>query len=132
LYHNGGATITLGGIRLGRLAISSGIRQGRPASGTFSALAIDPCIRFLEKRIGVDKGLVTAYAADIAAVLRDLYESIVTIVRAFDRIQQCTTLELHPGKVIIIPLWKFKEEQIRKKLHAIAPATAKAIIKNCG
>ena len=132
LYEDGFATITLGGRRWRRVPILSGIRQGCPASGTLFALAIDPCLRFLISKIGPERGIINAYADDIAAVIRDLFDSIKIIDDSFKTIGRATSLHLHPGKVLIIPLWKYKEEDIRRRIKDIAPRLAKAGVKECG
>mgnify|MGYP002176574441 FL=1 len=110
----------------------SGIRQGCPASGSLFALAIDPCIRFLMTFIGPKRGMVNAYADDIAAVLRDLFATLKTIDKAFLAIGRATALHLHPGKVQIIPLWKYDEVAIRKQIKDIVPRLAKAKIQSSG
>ena len=110
----------------------SGIRQGCPASGTLFALAIDPCLRFLMSFIGPERGILNAYADDIAAVLRDLFDTIKIIDDTFTIIGQATALHLHPGKVQIIPLWKYDEVAIREQINIIAPRLAKAKIQKSG
>ena len=117
------------GTRWGRFPILSGIRQGCPASGTLFALAIDPCIRYMMDKLGPQKGVITAYADDIAAAVRELYHSIEILDKAFATIARCSPLELHPGKVIIIPLWKFDIEEVRAGIAAVAPRLAAAAIQ---
>jgi hypothetical protein len=132
LYKDGFATINLNGKRWRRFPILSGIRQGCPASGTLFALAIDPCLRYLISKIGPERGIMNAYADDIAAVLRDLFDSLKIIDDSFKTIGRATSLHLHPGKVLIIPLWKYKEADIRRQIKLIAPRLAKAGIEDCG
>jgi hypothetical protein len=132
LYRDCFATIMLMGKRRRRFAIKSGIRQGCPASGTLFALAMDPCIRYLIARIGPDLGLVNAYADDIAAVIRNLFDSLVLVNRCFEIIGQATALHLHPGKVVVVPLWKFDEAEVRQRIRALVPRLAAAKIQDCG
>jgi exonuclease III len=132
LYRDCFATIMLMGKRRRRFAIKSGIRQGCPASGTLFALAMDPCIRYLISRIGPDLGLVNAYADDIAAVIRNLYDSLKLVNRCFEIIGQATALHLHPGKVVVVPLWKFDEAEVRQRIRVLVPRLATAKIQDCG
>ena len=132
MYADCSATIVLGGRRLRSFNMLSGIRQGCPASGTLFALAIDPCLRFLIGKVGPKRGIVNAYADDIAAVLRDMFASIGLIDTIFQTIGGATSLHLHPGKVQIIPLWKFDAETIRAQIRLLAPRLAKAKVQDCG
>jgi hypothetical protein len=132
LYKDCFATILLLGGRWRRVPMLSGIRQGCPASGTLFALAIDPCIRYLISLLGPRGGMLNAYADDIAAVLRDLFVVLKSIDEAFLTIGRATALHLHPGKVQIIPLWKFDEAAVREQIKAIVPRLAKAKIQASG
>jgi hypothetical protein len=132
LYKDCHATINLLGKRRRRFAIRSGIRQGCPASGTLFALAIDPCIRYLIARIGPTRGIINAYADDIAAVIRNLYDSLKLINDCFETVGRATALHLHPGKVVVIPLWKFDEADVRRRIKSIVPRLASAKIEDCG
>ena len=132
LYKDGFAEVMLMGTRWGRFPILSGIRQGCPASGTLFGLAIDPCIRYMMDKLGPQKGVITAYADDIAAAVRELYHSIEILDKAFATIARCSSLELHPGKVVIIPLWKFDIEEVRAGIAAVAPRLAAAAIQGYG
>ena len=82
--------------------------------------------------IGPERGILNAYADDIAAVLRDLFDSIKIFDGAFTIIGQATALHLHPGKVQIIPLWKYDEVAIRAQIKILAPRLAKAKIQESG
>jgi hypothetical protein len=132
LYADCSATIVLGGRRLRTIHMLSGIRQGCPASGTLFALVIDPCLRYLISKVGPERGIVNAYADDIAAVLRDMFETIGLIDLIFKLIGRATSLHLHPGKVQIIPLWKYDAEDIRGQIRLLAPRLAEAKIQDCG
>jgi endonuclease/exonuclease/phosphatase family metal-dependent hydrolase len=132
LYRDCHATINLLGKRRRRFEILSGIRQGCPASGTLFALAMDPCIRFLIARIGPKYGIVNAYADDIAAVIRNLFDTLKLINFCFEVIGRATALHLHPGKVVVIPLWKFDESVVRKRIKGLVPRLALAKIEDCG
>jgi exonuclease III len=132
LYQDCHAMINLLGKRRRRFAILSGIRQGCPASGTLFALAMDPCIRFLIATIGPKRGLVNAYADDIAAVIRNLFDTLKLIDRCFETIASATALHLHPGKVVVIPLWKFDESAVRLRIKGLVPRLALAKIEDCG
>jgi hypothetical protein len=120
LYKDGFAQVVLLGTRI-FLFIRSGIRQGCPASGTLFALAIDPCIRYIIHQLGPERGVLTAYADDIAAAVRELYQAITILDKAFQIVARCSALELHPGKVIVIPLWKYIEDEVRAAIGAVAP-----------
>jgi len=76
--------------------------------------------------------MLNAYADDIAAVLRDLFAVLKSIDEAFLTIGRATALHLHPGKVQIIPLWKFDEAAVREQIKAIVPRLAKAKIQASG
>ena len=132
LYRGGLAVVVVMGARWGSFPILSGIRQGCPASGTLFALAIDPCIRYIMAQLRPARGILTAYADDIAAAVKELYESIRILANAFAVIGKCSSLELHPGKVVIIPLWKFEEAVVRAAVAAAAPSLAAAVIQNYG
>jgi hypothetical protein len=132
LYADCSATIVLGGRRLRSFCMLSGIRQGCPASGTLFALAIDPCLRYLISKLGPERGIVNAYADDIAAVLRDMFKSIGMIDLIFRTIGRATSLHLHPGKVQIIPLWKYDIDDIRRKILLLAPRLVQAKVQDCG
>jgi hypothetical protein len=41
-------------------------------------------------------------------------------------------LELHPGKVVVIPLWKFVESEVRAAVAIAAPRLAEALIQDYG
>jgi hypothetical protein len=120
------------GARWAQFPILSGIRQGCPASGSLFALAIDPCIRFLMHRLGPDRGVLTAYADDIAAAVKELFVAVRFLADAFAVIGRCSALELHPGKVVIIPLWKFVEAEVRAAISLAAPSLAAAVIQDFG
>jgi hypothetical protein len=132
LYKDCFATITLGGRRLRWILMLSGIRQGCPASGSLFALVIDPCLRYLISKIGPKHGIVNAYADDIAAVIRDMFEAIGLIDNIFKLIGKATSLHLHPGKVQIIPLWRYEAESIRERIRSLAPRLVEAKIQSCG
>ena len=128
LYSLGVAIVVLLGARWGQFPICSGIRQGCPASGSLFALAIDPCIRYMMDQLGPDRGVLTAYADDIAAAVRELFVAIRILAEAFGVIGRCSALELHPGKVVIIPLWKFQKATVRAAVAIAAPSLAGAVI----
>jgi hypothetical protein len=132
LYRGGAAIVSLLGGRWGGFPICSGIRQGCPASGSLFALAIDPCFRYLVSQLGPERGILTAYADDIAAAVKELYVAIRVLSQAFEVIGKCSALELHPGKVVIVPLWKFEECTVRAAVTAAAPSLANAIIQDHG
>ena len=132
LYRDGIAEVVLMGQRWGRFPIRSGIRQGCPASGTLFALAADPCIRFIIHKLTPERGVLTAYADDVAAAVRELFEAIAVLDQAFEVIGRCSALELHPGKVVVIPLWKFVVDDVRAAITAVAPRLAEAKIQDFG
>ena len=120
------------GQRWGRFPIRIGIRQGCPASGTLFALVADPCIRFIIHKLTPERGVLTAYADDVAAAVRELFEAIAVLDQAFEVIGRCSALELHPGKVVVIPLWKFVVDDVRAAITAVAPRLAEAKIQDFG
>jgi endonuclease/exonuclease/phosphatase family metal-dependent hydrolase len=132
LYCGGVAVVVLQGARWGRFPILSGIRQGCPASGSLFALAIDPCFRYIMDKLGPGRGILTAYADDIAAAVKELFEALPILASAFAVVGRCSALELHPGKVVIIPLWKFDEMVVRTAVSVAAPSLAAAVIRNYG
>jgi hypothetical protein len=132
LYRGGLATVVLLGARWAQFPILSGIRQGCPASGSLFALAIDPCIRYLMHHLGPGRGVLTAYADDIAAAVKELFVAVRILADAFAVIGRSSALELHPGKVVIIPLWKFVEAEVRAAVSVAAPSLAAAVIQDFG
>jgi hypothetical protein len=132
LYRDGLAEIVLLGQRWGSLAIRSGIRQGCPASGSLFVLAMDPCIRFIMAALGPKRGILSAFADDLAAAVKNLYEALAILARAFQIVGLCSALVLHPGKVVVIPLWKFVESEVREAISAVAPFLAEARIQDHG
>jgi hypothetical protein len=132
LYCGGVAVVVLQGRRWGRFPILSGIRQGCPASGSLFALAIDPCLRYLMAMLGPGRGIITAYADDIAAAVKELFVALRILAAAFLVVGKCSALELHPGKVVIIPLWKYDEKAVRDAITVAAPGLAGAVIRNYG
>jgi hypothetical protein len=132
LYRNGFAEMVLLGQRWGHLPILSGIRQGCPASGSLFVLAMDPCFRYLMSRLGPKRGILTAFADDIAAAVKDLYQALAILDEAFQTVALCSALRLHPGKVVVIPLWKFVEDEVRAAIVGVAPRLATALIQDFG
>jgi hypothetical protein len=132
LYRDGFAEIVLMGLRWGRLPILSGIRQGCPASGSLFVLAMDPCFRFIMAKMGPKQGIITAFADDLAAAVKDLYQTIAILDEAFQVVARCSSMKLHPGKVVVIPLWKFVEGEVREAIANVAPRLAAALIQDYG
>jgi hypothetical protein len=132
LYRDCSAEMVLLGQRWGLLPILSGIRQGCPASGSLFVLAMDPCIRYLMAKMGPKRGILTAFADDLAAAVKELFEALAILDRAFRTVALCSSLELHPGKVVVIPLWKFVESDVREAIRAVAPSLAAARIQDHG
>jgi hypothetical protein len=132
LYRNCLAIVVLMGLRWGRFPMLSGIRQGCPASGTLFALAFDPCFRFIMHMLGPSRGVVTAYADDVAAAVKELFEALRLLDAAFSVVEGCSALALHPGKIVVIPLWKYVESEVRDAITAAAPRLAAASIRDHG
>ena len=132
LYQDGVAIISLLGRRWNRIPVKSGIRQGCPASGSLFVLAMDPCFRYLMHKVGLHNGILTAFADDIAGVVKDLLAAVPIVMKCFATIAGCSALELHPGKVIIVPLWKVEVEVLRNLIHNIDPLLSKAAIQDTG
>ncbi len=132
LYRDCSATVVLMGLRWGSFPMRSGIRQGCPASGSLFALAFDPCIRYIMHMLGPKRGVITAYADDVSAAVKELYEALRLLDAAFLVVEGCSALALHPGKVVIIPLWKFVEADVRAAVSLAAPRLAAAAIRDYG
>jgi hypothetical protein len=132
LYRDCFAEMVLLGQRWGRLPIRSGIRQGCPASGSLFVLAMDPCIRYLVSKMSPRRGILTAFADDLAAAVPELFPALVILEKAFQVVARCSSLELHPGKVVVIPLWKYVESEVRASIADVAPSLATALIQNFG
>jgi hypothetical protein len=96
------------------------------------ALAIDPCIRYIRFQLGPERGILTAYADDIAATVKALFEALGIFDRAFVMIGRCSWLELHPGKIVVIPLWESVESEVRTAIAAVAPRLATACVQDYG
>ncbi len=59
-------------------------------------------------------------------------QALAILDKAFRTMALASSLVLHPGKVVVIPLWKFVESDVREAIRAVAPGLAAARIQDHG
>lgn len=84
-----------------RVAVTRGIRQGCPASGTVWAF-YDPVVRCLWGAVPHDELWLTAFAADVAVALRNVFRDHHVARRTLDDVSAATGLRFNPCKSIIL------------------------------
>eukprot|EP00969_Alexandrium_andersonii_P339138 14990477-Alexandrium_andersonii.AAC.1 len=55
-------------------------------------------------------GEITVFADDMAIALMQFFRAFPLLIVIMLLIGRATNLWLHPGKCVILPLWKFREE----------------------
>jgi endonuclease/exonuclease/phosphatase family metal-dependent hydrolase len=106
LYSNCYAAILFNGEVYDGINITSGIKQGCPASGSLFALSLDPFIRHLLVQLPMPVHLIVAFADDIAIASRQLMKALPIILREFRRLAKIMTLFLNMTKCKFIPYWQ--------------------------
>jgi endonuclease/exonuclease/phosphatase family metal-dependent hydrolase len=106
LYDNCVADILFNGEVFDGFAITSGIKQGCPASGSIFALSLDPFIRHLCLQLPPPLNITVAFADDIAIATRTLLTILPKVLRIFNKLAEVAALRLNLKKVKIIPYWE--------------------------
>ena len=105
LYGGSTAQIAVGGMREVVIAISSGIEQGCPMSGSLWRLAFDPVIRFLIRRTGREtckgKCKVIAFADGLCFATDDIIGTLKGAVPVLDIMKGAAGLALNWFKTFV-------------------------------
>jgi hypothetical protein len=117
LYNDNDATIFFNGAAHSTITITSGIKQGCPASGVLFALALDPFLRYLLMRIPPPLNVVTAFADDIAIAARHLLHILPAIRDIFRILAKATALQINIDKTKLIPYWNKGLFEARRYIH---------------
>ena len=83
--------------------VESGIKQGCPASGSLFVLCLDPFIRLLLEKIPRTKGIILAFADDLAAMLLQFEVTFPLMMRCFALLKLAAALKAHPDKTQVTP-----------------------------
>ena len=96
-------------------AMSSGVLQGCPLSGTVFAVSFDSPLRLLVQELG-DAGIPLACADDVLAILRFVY-MMATVSRVFATISMATGMVVNFKKCVAVPLWRAFRAQTKETLR---------------
>lgn len=107
---------------VGDMAITSGIKQGCPMSGSLFALSVDPFLRstLVSSLVGLIR--LEAYADDLAVVLSRFWDDVASIMTLFGRWRLAASLSLNPSKCVLVPLWSYTTVGISTRLEEVCPA----------
>ena len=98
----------------------SGVKQGGPLSALLFVIAIDCFLAALASRLD-DGDVLTAFADDIAVVVRDLWRTGPRIADLFETFARISNLRLRPAKCVLIPLWKCQAASLNRLLIETLP-----------
>ena len=115
LYDNSAGIIGVGDSSI-RIAMKAGIRQGCPASGSVWALIFDCVVRGLVRLLAPRRGLVRAYADDLALVLMNVLTDFPTVLKFFDIVLLACGLALNLKKTQVLNLSRKSNEQMARLL----------------
>ena len=93
----------------------SGVKQGGPLSALLFVIAIDCFLAALASLLAVGD-VLTAFADDIAVVIRDLWCTGRQIAYLFEEFARVFNLNLRPAKCVMIPLWKCQAASLSRLL----------------
>jgi endonuclease/exonuclease/phosphatase family metal-dependent hydrolase len=113
-------------------AVTAGIKQGCPASGSLFALALDPFVRFLCLRLPRPLHLVTAFADDIAIATRRLPGLLATILVIMDLLDAAACLRLNLEKTVAVPLWPRGLFETKRLIVDSVPRLTKILVQTSG
>ena len=131
LYNNCLATIRFGSLTTISMLISSGIKQGCPASGSLLALALDPFFRMLVEAVPQPYNMICAFADDIGIVARAIFKVVPIILKLFTNLFLATRLQLNFRKTAVIPLWDNGVSDIRYWAADRAPQLLECNFASC-
>lgn len=83
MYANCDSMLLIGGVLVGDVAITSGIKQGCPMSGSLFALSVDPFLRSILVSSLVGWIRLEGYADDLAVVLSRFWDDVASIMILF-------------------------------------------------
>ena len=99
--------------------MGAGIRQGCPLSLLLFATVLDPFLRLLTKNI--ENGMATAYADDIALVMRSSRHNWAAITGLFSGFALVSGLSMNLSKTICVPLVLGDIRTMERKLSEMYP-----------
>ena len=70
----------------------------------------------------IPRGVVRAYADDIAAVVEHLWRDSAKLALLFDEFRVIALLVLKLKKYVVVPLWLFELSQVKAKLRDAIPS----------
>jgi hypothetical protein len=112
--------------------VTSGIKQGCPASGSFFAIALDPFLRMLCLRLPVTHNIASAFADDMGLVTRQLLVCLGIISELAGILFQATAMRLNPKKSVIIPLGRQTAFSILRHINESLPSLGGVLVKTHG
>ena len=118
------------GSECGSITMSSGIRQGCPASGSIFVLALDPWMRMLLLRI--PRALPCGFADDVAILLQELVADFAALIVVLNTLTKAAGLHINYNKTYIVPLRPGADkDQWRRLIGFIAPDWRRVNICDC-
>lgn len=103
LYKNLVIVVDFTGETVAELAMTSGIKQGCPLSGTFFALALDLMVWKYSATITLASSRLCAFADDIGLAIARMATQLRAILELFDQWALASALHLNPSKCVLIP-----------------------------
>lgn len=128
LYINCECMLVFSGEVVGTMAITSGIKQGCPMSGSLFALAVDPFLRCILVTSVVGLLRLEAYADDLAIVMSKFWEDVRAIMEQFHRWRLASALALNERKCVMAPLWPFIASDISERLAVDCPPLSGCVV----
>ena len=117
-YKNNYHSLKLDGEVSQSVLVQSGVRQGCPMSPVLFALALDPFINHLSKKLGPGDSL-RAYADDMALVLNSV-SKISSVASCFQLLQSASALKVNINKTVFVPLYEASLQDARKDIKYTA------------
>ena len=110
------------------ITVRSGVRQGCPLSPLIFAICSHLLLTRLEAMLSAHE-VVSAFADDTAAVIRDWVRTLPCLATCFTEFQAISALELNIGKTVFIPLWPCSNfERLRLLIRELVPRWGDIII----